>query len=63
MRINVDRVRCENHGQCALVAPEIFRMNSEGVLEYEDTAENSQRPEAEEAADLCPVQAIFIDQD
>ena len=38
-------------------------MNSEGVLEYEDTAANSQRPEAEEAADLCPVQAIFIDQD
>ncbi|MGW6173737.1 ferredoxin [Arthrobacter sp. NPDC055138] len=58
--VDVDRSLCDNHGQCAIAAPEVFRMNPDGVLEYEPTFEDSLLDVVEEAIDVCPVQAIFL---
>jgi ferredoxin len=58
--IDVDRSLCDNHGQCAIAAPEVFRMDSEGILEFEETFEDGLLDEVEEAIDVCPVQAIFL---
>ncbi|NKX55183.1 ferredoxin [Arthrobacter mobilis] len=58
--IDVDRSLCDNHGQCAIAAPAVFRMNSDGVLEYEETFDDALLDEVEEAVDVCPVQAIFL---
>ncbi|MCG2623268.1 ferredoxin [Arthrobacter sp. I2-34] len=58
--IDVDRSLCDNHGQCAIAAPAVFRMNAEGILEYEATVEDALLDEVEEAIDVCPVQAIFL---
>lgn len=63
MKITVDLDKCQDHGQCAIAAPVAFRMNDEGNLEYETTVDDSYFDEVEEAADVCPVQAIFITQD
>jgi ferredoxin len=60
MKITVDMARCEDHGQCAIAAPVAFRMNDEGTLEYEGEVDDSYEMEVEEAADVCPVQAILI---
>ena len=60
MKIFVDRKLCENHGQCAIAAPDVFRMNSEGILEYEENVDDSLLADVEDAMDACPVQAIFI---
>lgn len=61
MKIIVDLNLCQDHGQCAIAAPDVFRMNDEGKLEYEEIADESRRLEVEEAADVCPVQAILIE--
>lgn len=61
MRITVDLNLCQDHGQCAIAAPKVFRMNDEGKLEYADEADESYRAEVEEAADVCPVQAILVE--
>ena len=58
--IDVNRSLCDNHGQCAIAAPDVFRMNSEGILEYEATFDDALLDEVEEAIDVCPVQAIFL---
>jgi ferredoxin len=63
MRILVDMSRCQDHGQCAIAAPDVFRINDDGKLEHEATADESLRDEVEEAADVCPVQAIEIVED
>lgn len=63
MKITVDLSKCEDHGQCAIAAPVAFRMNDDGKLEYETTVDDSYLDEVEEAADVCPVQAILIGQD
>ncbi|MFD1214285.1 ferredoxin [Arthrobacter sp. GCM10027362] len=58
--IDVDRSLCDNHGQCAIAAPAVFRMNPAGILEYEETFEDGLLDEVEEAIDVCPVQAILL---
>ena len=35
MKVRVDMTMCEDHGQCAIAAPDVFRMNDESKLEYD----------------------------
>lgn len=60
MQVIVDMELCQDHGQCAIAAPEVFRMDDEGKLVHDSTPDESQRLAAEEAADVCPVQAILV---
>lgn len=60
MKITVDLEKCQDHGQCAIAAPVAFRMNDEGNLEYDAAVDDAYLDEVEEAADVCPVQAILI---
>jgi ferredoxin len=60
MKVYVDRKLCDNHGQCAISAPDVFRINKDGILEYEEIVDESLRNDVEDAIDVCPVQAIFI---
>jgi ferredoxin len=60
MHISVDRAKCDNHGQCTFSAPTVFRLNDQGILEYDDDVDDSLRADVEEAADVCPMQAIVV---
>ncbi|MEI2715210.1 MAG: ferredoxin [Nocardioides sp.] len=60
MNVTVDMNLCEDHGQCAIAAPNVFRINDEGKLEYDPNPDDSEMSNVEEAADVCPVQAILI---
>lgn len=60
MHITVDLAKCQDHGQCAIAAPAVFMLNDDGKLEYEANPDDSLRSDVEEAADVCPAQAIFI---
>ncbi|BBZ74758.1 ferredoxin [Mycolicibacterium anyangense] len=61
MRVTVDLVKCQDHGQCAIAAPLVFAMNDDGKLEYDGNPPDSERQNVEEAADVCPAQAILIE--
>ncbi len=61
MKISVDRDLCQDHGQCAIAAPAVFQINDEGTLVYDPNPDDALRAEVEEAADVCPVQAILLD--
>lgn len=61
MKVTVDMTLCQDHGQCAIAAPEVFRINDQGHLEYDGTPSQALLDHVEEAADVCPVQAILID--
>jgi len=60
MQISVDRAKCDNHGQCTFSAPTVFRLDDKGILQHEASVDDSLRADVEEAADVCPMQAIFI---
>lgn len=69
MKFTVDLVKCQDHGQCVFAAPDVFQLDSNGKLnirqladtEYTGEVDESRRDAIEEAADMCPVQAIFLD--
>jgi ferredoxin len=59
--IELDRNRCEGHGMCANVAPDVFELTDDGelqVLDAEVSADHAS--EARAAADVCPVRALQI---
>ncbi|PTW91391.1 ferredoxin [Microbacteriaceae bacterium MWH-Ta3] len=60
MKIHVDRTLCDNHGQCTITAPSVFRIDDQGILQYEENVDDSLRADIEDSMDVCPVQAIFI---
>lgn len=60
MKVIVDMGLCQDHGQCAITAPEVFRINDDGHLEYDGTPDGAMLDYVEEAADVCPVQAILL---
>jgi ferredoxin len=69
MRVEVDLDKCQDHGQCVFAAPEVFSLDEQGRLSFRALAKGSYlsgeldeslRDDVEEAADVCPLQAIMV---
>ena len=61
MKIVVDMDLCADHGQCVYAAPEVFQLDDNGKLVFKTEADESLRDRVEEAADVCPMQAITVE--
>ncbi|ACZ90174.1 ferredoxin [Streptosporangium roseum] len=61
MKVIVDMDVCKDHGQCVFSAPEVFQINENGRLVYEADPDDTLRDAVEEAADVCPLQAITVE--
>lgn len=63
MRIRLDNEKCQGHGRCYALAPELFESDEEGYSVLKVTGEVP--PDLEEkarlAADNCPEFAIEVD--
>ncbi len=60
-KVVVDRDLCQDHGQCVFAAPDVFQLDDDGALVVLlDEADDALRSSVEDAADVCPVQAISI---
>ncbi|MBU8577622.1 ferredoxin [Brevibacterium luteolum] len=60
MKVHVDLNRCESNGLCVLTAPEVFELDGDQRLHYEEFPDEELWPDVEDAARNCPVQAITI---
>jgi ferredoxin len=61
MRISVDLERCESHGLCVFAAPDVFRMDDNGNLDYDATPAPCDADVVGDAAASCPSAAIRIE--
>jgi ferredoxin len=70
VKVVVDLKKCSDHGQCVFAAPEVFELDDRGELTFRKLAKDvyvtgeldeSLRDSVEEAADICPMQAIEIE--
>ncbi len=59
MKIEVDMSLCEFHGQCAYLAPEIFKLTDDS-LEYESNVPPELEEKVEKAIRACPQLAIKV---
>jgi ferredoxin len=60
MRIHVDMIRCQSQGECCFVAPDLFELGDDDVLRWAEEADDGRRDEVERAVQMCPVQAISL---
>jgi len=65
MKIKINQEDCIGCGSCSAVCPDVFDMNQENKAIVKDTdtdyGETNQEC-AKEAADICPVQVIKIEE-
>jgi ferredoxin len=62
MKVAVDLEVCEGHGECVLVAPEIFELgDGDQVTVLQEEPGEDLRAKAEEAVEVCPVAAISVE--
>jgi ferredoxin len=59
MKIEVDLERCELHGQCVFVAPELFSIE-DNTLVFKTVVPEDLRRKAANAAKVCPQLAIKL---
>jgi len=61
MRIDADRGRCEGHGLCADVAPEVYDLDDDAVVVVrEENIPSELERKAEAGARVCPVAALRV---
>lgn len=65
MRIVLDSDKCQGHGRCYMLAPELFDADDEGysVLKVEGDAPADLEGKARLAVDNCPEYALTIETD
>lgn len=64
MKIVADRDRCEGHGFCEEIAPDLFKLDEDGkVTTVQSHLEPEQLADAQAAAATCPATALRIDPD
>ena len=61
MKVRVDMNLCQSHGECVLVAPDVFDLGEDDVLTWKQDVEESRRAEVQEAVDVCPMLAIRLE--
>lgn len=60
MKVRVDEDMCDLHAQCVFAAPEVFRLNDAGELEYETEVSDDLADKLRSAQSLCPAAAIEL---
>ena len=62
MRVVVDFDKCQSNALCMAEAPEVFEVRDDGFLYIlNETPPEELRAKVEEAARVCPTQAITIE--
>ena len=62
-RAVADRGRCCGYGLCASICPEVYKLDGDGLVYFDD---DKVPPELEEAAregaEACPAEAIWLEE-
>jgi ferredoxin len=62
MRVSVDAERCQGHGRCTLLCPEVFDVDDEGhALVIQTEVPEDLRAGVERAVANCPENAISLE--
>jgi ferredoxin len=63
MKVILDRVKCQGHGQCLLFAADLFELDDDGIaILLNEHPDESQRANVLDAIRACPVRAITLEE-
>jgi ferredoxin len=61
-RVQVDRERCVSSGVCESLAPEVFELDDDGVLQVlREEPGGDQLDEVRDAVQQCPARALALE--
>jgi ferredoxin len=61
MKVHVDMNLCQSHGECVAVAPDIFELDDDDFLHWQEEVDESRRADMEAAVNACPMMAIRLE--
>jgi len=61
MKVHVDMNLCQSHGECVVVAPDVFELGDDDVLVWQEDVDESRRDDMEAAVSACPMMAIRLE--
>lgn len=62
MRVRVDEDACVGDGSCVSICPEVFEMEGDVAKAKMEEVPEGLQESCREAADVCPVEAIIIEE-
>lgn len=62
MKITINQEKCIGCGSCTAVCPDVFELDDNGKVRLKEGKEKTDEQCAQEAVDICPVQAIEIEE-
>lgn len=64
MRVTVDLKKCTKSGECYYNHPALFKVDADGfpVVQVDPLDDEDMRVEARQAAEVCPVEAIAVEE-
>jgi ferredoxin len=61
MKVHVDMNLCQSHGECVVVAADVFELGDDDVLRWKTEVSDDRRADMAAAADACPMMAIGLE--
>ena len=59
--MRIDRTLCIGSGNCVNIAPEIFVIREDNIVDFQDETPDIEEGRLEEAAAICPVDALILE--
>jgi Ferredoxin len=59
--VRIDRTLCIGSGNCTNIAPEIYVIREDNIVDFKDETPDIEQGRLEEAASLCPVDALIVE--
>ncbi len=59
--VRIDRTLCIGSGNCTNIAPEIYVIREDNIVDFQDDTPDIDEGRLEEAAALCPVDALIVE--
>lgn len=61
MKVRIDRSLCIGSGNCTNLAPEVFVIRQDNIVDFQDEVPDIDTGRLEEAAGICPVDALILE--
>ncbi|PSQ75157.1 MAG: ferredoxin [Bacteroidetes bacterium QH_9_64_21] len=59
--VRIDRTLCIGSGNCVNIAPEIYVIREDNIVDFKEDPPDIEQGRLEEAASLCPVDALIVE--
>lgn len=59
--VRIDRTLCIGSGNCTNLAPEVFVIREDNIVDFQEDPPDIEQGRLEEAAAVCPVDALMVE--